>query len=123
MNQRQTRFVAEYLVDGNASAAARRAGYSAKTAASQGHDLLKVPEISERIKKAQDKLVAKVGATVEDCFNVLAGEMKAGERSGDRIKAAEVLLKLQHKVSEKIEHAGSVSIVVRDPYSKDREAP
>ena len=37
MNARQTRFVQEYLIAPNATRAARRSGYSAKTAAVIGH--------------------------------------------------------------------------------------
>lgn len=44
-------FVNEYLKCWNASEAARRAGYSEKTAGSQGYDLLKIPEISAEIQR------------------------------------------------------------------------
>lgn len=49
LNDKQARFAAEYLVDLNATQAAIRAGYSEKTAHAQGHDLLKHPEVAERI--------------------------------------------------------------------------
>ena len=45
-------FVREYCVDQNASAAARRAGYSKKTADRQGHRLLKNAEIAKAVKAA-----------------------------------------------------------------------
>jgi phage terminase small subunit len=51
LNERQKRFCDEYLVDLNATQAAKRAGYSAKTSYSQGHDLLKHPEIKPYIEK------------------------------------------------------------------------
>ena len=44
MNDRQKRFVEEYLVDFNATQAAIRAGYSPKTAYSIGNENLKKPE-------------------------------------------------------------------------------
>ncbi|MFP4598038.1 MAG: terminase small subunit [Persicimonas sp.] len=47
----QRRFVEEYCVDFNASGAARRAGYSEKTAGQQGHRLLKNVEIMGAISK------------------------------------------------------------------------
>lgn len=40
LNPKQRAFVAEYLVDRNATAAAKRAGYSARTAKEQGYRLL-----------------------------------------------------------------------------------
>jgi len=49
LNIKQEAFCSEYLVDLNATQAAIRAGYSKKTAGSQGFDLLKKPEIEARI--------------------------------------------------------------------------
>lgn len=51
LNDKQRRFVDEYLVDLNATQAAIRAGYSPKTAGSQAFDLLKKPEIHEYIEE------------------------------------------------------------------------
>lgn len=72
MNEKQKRFVAEYLIDLNATKAAERAGYSEKTAGSQGHDLLKNPEIAAAIQKAMDKRTAKLEITAERVLNELA---------------------------------------------------
>ncbi len=55
MNDKQRRFVAEYLIDLNATQAAIRAGYSPKTAGSQAFDLLKKPEIAQAVAKATVK--------------------------------------------------------------------
>lgn len=49
LTPKQQRFVAEYTVDFNATAAAGRAGYSKKTAAQQGYNLLQMPEIQAAI--------------------------------------------------------------------------
>lgn len=53
LTPKQQRFVDEYLVDLNASAAARRAGYSARTADRTGHENLKKPEIAAAVAAAQ----------------------------------------------------------------------
>src|SRR4051794_35597617 len=53
LNDRQCRFVAEYLVDLNATQAAVRAGYSARTARTQAADLLTNPNIAAAIAEAQ----------------------------------------------------------------------
>lgn len=45
------RFVDEFMIDRNATQAAIRAGYSAKTAGAAGHRLLKTVEICEEINK------------------------------------------------------------------------
>lgn len=52
LTEKQKRFVAEYLVDLNATQAAIRAGYSAKTADRIGPELLGKTCVSEAIQKA-----------------------------------------------------------------------
>lgn len=54
LNEKQQKFLKEYLLCGNASEAARKAGYSEKTAGSQGDRLLKNVEIASEIKKAHE---------------------------------------------------------------------
>lgn len=53
LTARQQAFVAEYLIDLNATKAAERAGYSKKTAGKQGTQLLAKPSISEAIEEAK----------------------------------------------------------------------
>jgi len=76
VNDRQRRFVEEYLVDLNATQAAIRAGYSVKTAYSQGERLLRNVEVATAIAAAQadrskrtridaDWVLARLGAEVE----------------------------------------------------------
>lgn len=60
LNDKQRRFVDEYLVDLNATKAAERAGYSPKTAGSQGFDLLKKPEIQAAV---SDRMQARARRT------------------------------------------------------------
>lgn len=72
LTPKQRRFVAEYLIDLNATQAAIRAGYSAKTAEQQGHQLLKKTSVSEAILKAQNKTAAKLEITKERIVQELA---------------------------------------------------
>lgn len=72
LNPKQQRFVEEYLIDLNATQAAIRAGYSEKTAYSQGHDLLKKPEIQDAISKGVDNLSKKTEITAERILSQLA---------------------------------------------------
>lgn len=86
LNERQRRFVDEYLIDLNATKAAIRAGYSAKTARQIGQQNLSKLDIQEAIAEAmksrekrtevsQDKVLrelAKIG------FANMADYMKAG---------------------------------------------
>lgn len=56
LTEKQARFVAEYLVDLNATQAAIRAGYSERTAEVIGYENLRKPQISAAIEQAiQDR--------------------------------------------------------------------
>ena len=52
MTVKRHRFVAEYLVDLNATQAAIRAGYAKKGAKDQAYQLMQLPEVAEAIEKA-----------------------------------------------------------------------
>lgn len=65
LNERQEKFVLEYLVDLNATQAAIRAGYSPKTAYSIGQRLLKHVEISRQIAEAREEQATRTGVTAD----------------------------------------------------------
>jgi hypothetical protein len=58
LSDKQERFVHEYLIDHNASAAAQRAGYSAKTRGAQAAELMKHAGVRERIDMEMGELFA-----------------------------------------------------------------
>jgi len=62
---KQARFVAEYLIDLNATRAATRAGYSARTAYSAGQRLLKDVDVAAAIQKAMDKRAVRTEITAD----------------------------------------------------------
>lgn len=72
LTEKQARFVAEYLVDLNATAAAKRANYSDKTAYSQGQRLLKNVEIQEAIQKAVKERSERTEITQDSVLQELA---------------------------------------------------
>lgn len=63
LTDRQKRFVSEYLIDLNATQAAKRAGYSQKTAYSIGQENLKKPEIQSAIQAEMDKRAKRTEIT------------------------------------------------------------
>ena len=63
LNARQERFILEYLKDQNASAAAIRAGYSAKTRGTHAAELMRNPLIQERINLEMGDMYADLGVT------------------------------------------------------------
>lgn len=71
LTPQQARFVEEYLVDLNATQAAIRAGYSARTAYSQGQRLLKHVEVAKAIKAAMDARSERVSVTADDVLREL----------------------------------------------------
>lgn len=62
---RYARFVAEYLIDRNATQAAVRAGYSKKTAYAQGHRLLSYPSVQEMLAQYTAKMEERLALTSE----------------------------------------------------------
>ena len=62
---KQAKFVQEYLIDMNATQAAIRSGYSAKSAHYMGFDTLRNPKVQEALTAARQELSAKSGVTPE----------------------------------------------------------
>lgn len=65
LNEKQKQFVQEYLVDLNATQAAKRAGYSERTAYSQGQRLLKHDEIQRAIQEARKEQMERTDITAD----------------------------------------------------------
>ena len=72
LTPKQKRFVAEYLIDLNATAAAKRAGYSEKTAYSIGLETLKKPEIQNAIQEAMQERQQRTEITQDMVIQELA---------------------------------------------------
>jgi phage terminase small subunit len=71
LTPKQQAFIAEYLTDFNASAAAVRAGYCPKTAPEIGYENLRKPHIIKKIVARRDELAREARADQE---RVLAAE-------------------------------------------------
>ncbi|MFP5521262.1 terminase small subunit [Peptococcus simiae] len=130
VNDRQRLFVDEYLKDLNATQAAIRAGYSEKTARSQGNRLLTKVDIKSAIKKRQEALQDENIATLKDIAEFLSltmkGEMEeevvltlrnqdGSDRVVKRMKQASVRdrIKAAEQLARRLEAAG-VGIEVED---------
>ena len=72
LTARQARFVEEYLVDLNAAAAARRAGYNAKRSEVIGYENLIKPDIRSAIEAAQRERSARTGITADRVVQEIA---------------------------------------------------
>lgn len=138
MNERQKVFVEEYMKDMNATQAAIRAGYSEKTARSQGQRLLTKVDIQNAIRELREKIQSDNIATIKDIEEFLSLSMigkldeevimTVGTGEGfsevikerreislkDRIKAAELLGKRYGIWTEKQELLGSLNVTIVD---------
>lgn len=96
LSLKQQKFCEYYVQSGNATEAAKKAGYSEKTAYSIGTENLKKPEIEKYIKeltrKPQKARIAS-GEEVLAFFTEVMKNKKVGWK--DRIRAAENLAKRQ----------------------------
>jgi len=82
LNEKQRRFVAEYLIDLNATQAAIRAGYSRHTAKSQGQRLLTNVAIAAAVGTKTQKQIEKLDISAD---YVLRGLKEVGERCMTRV--------------------------------------
>ena len=71
LTAKQERFCEEYLVDLNATQAAIRAGYSADSAKSIGHENLTKPDLQERVAEMMAERSRRCNFTSDDLFNEL----------------------------------------------------
>lgn len=100
LTDKQRKFVNEYLVDLNATQAAIRAGYSEKTAYSQGQRLLKNVEIQEHLQKRQADL-QNDAVTPEKVIEELA-KIGFSKSTDFAINGAPIIDGAEHKTSSKL---------------------
>lgn len=115
MTPKQEAFVAEYLIDLNATQAAIRAGYSEATAYSSGQRLLKDVEVAKHLATAKAERAIECGI---DAAWVLreAVDLYQACRAADKLSEAATALKLTgthvdiQAFKERIDHSGTVTL-------------
>ena len=97
MNDRQQRFVDAYLIDPNATQAAITAGYSEKTARSQGQRLLTNADVAAALDKAKQKRAERTQITADAVLERLwleaHGQDVPDHSQSGRVKALDLLAK------------------------------
>ena len=101
LNHKQKQFYKEWLIDANATQAAIRAGYSKKTAYSQGQRLLKNVEgqeyLAELMAKKESELIASQDEVLKYLTSVMRGKSQSTEivveGIGDGCSEARTVLK------------------------------
>ena len=116
LNPRQQMFVKEYLIDLNATAAYKRAGYAAKGNAAEvaAARLLRHVQVAEAIQAGMDARSAKTGLTAEYVLESIQRIAESAEAADDRaaaLKGHELLGKHLRLFTDKIEHSGKVEHV------------
>ena len=101
LTPKQKAFSDYYIECGNASEAARRAGYSKKTAEKIGSENLQKPEISAYIQERMTQQDAARVASADEVLRIYSSVMRGQEKDAfgldpslaDRLKAADSLMK------------------------------
>lgn len=132
MNARQKRFCDEYLIDCNATQAAIRAGYSAKTAKQIGRENLTKPYlkayIDEQLEILHNEKIATADEVLQYLTSIMRGEHKEqtlkfiGEgvqkitnidvSAKERLKAAELIGKRYGIFKDNVDVGGSIPVVI-----------
>lgn len=121
LTEKQKAFADAYIECGNQTEAARRAGYSSKTAYSIGNENLKKPEVSAYIKERMAELEAQRVASADEVMrffsSVMRGEVK--DQFGldaslqDRLNAGKELMKRYASIEPKAEKSrGAVEAII-----------
>ncbi|WP_437137467.1 terminase small subunit [Bacillus safensis] len=134
LTEKQKRFADYYIELGNATEAARKAGYSSKTAKSIGQENLTKPDIKSYIKERMDEKDAERIASQDEILEFLTAVMR-GEKTEqipvglgegaqrledkdpylkDRVKAAELLGKRHSMWTDKVDMVGNVGVRIVD---------
>jgi phage terminase small subunit len=94
MNTKEVRFVAEYLIDGNGTQAAIRAGYSKRSATQLAYRLLRKDHVTKAIAVGRARLAVKAEVTakgvIHDVQRVFELALEAGQFSA-ALKAQDLL--------------------------------
>ena len=140
LTHKQQIFVREYQTDFNATRAALAAGYSEKTADSQGSRLLKNVKVATEIAKSTlkraekleisaDYVLGTIKNTIERCAQEFPVRDKEGNETGEYqfepnsvLKGCELLGKHLKLFTEKVEHSGQVEHVDLSALSSEQLA-
>lgn len=133
---KQKKFADEYIIRGNATQAAIKAGYSKKTARFTGAENLTKPNIKsyidERMKKLEEEAIADQTEVLKYLTRVLRDEereevlvnvgnfeqeiqsMKVSTK--DKIRAAELLGKRYGSWTDKVDLSSDLTLIFEDDY-------
>lgn len=129
LNQRQARFVQEYMKTNNITQSAIKAGYSQRTAHVQGCNLLKNIKIVNYIDAINERLESEKIADIQEVMEYLTSVMRGEKKDqfdidaslSDRTRAAGELAKRLDVRAKSIQVECAVNIIDDIPDSEDIE--
>lgn len=143
LTEKQKRFIDYYVILGNATEAAKKAGYSKNSAKQIGNENLTKLDyfIQKRLEELEDKRIAKADEVLKHLTSMMRGEIDeevvVTENTGDyeskariikkqvsakeRIKAAELLGKRYSLFTDKVDIEGDVGVQIIDDISSDED--
>ena len=126
LTQKQQRFVDEYIISGNATRAAIKAGYSKRSAQQTGAENLLKPVIKAELDRRNAEIKSAKTADMQEVMEYLASVMRGEQTESvatakgiydnvpvsakDRIKAAELIGKRHGAWTDKKEINGNMNI-------------
>lgn len=103
LTPKQRKFAKGYVKTGNATKAAKDAGYSPRTAYSIGSENLTKPEIVSFIDELAAEAETVKGLRIEDIAAMTLREARTADHAGARVRAQELLLKWKGAFVDRIE--------------------
>ncbi len=125
LSDKQRAFCEHYAACLNATEAARRAGYSAKTARSIGAENLTKPDIQKYIAELTKPKRERRIATIDEALQYLSDTMRnAEELTRERTKAAQLLIEVLSEGSANESDDGIKVVIERKviDLSKDKQS-
>ncbi len=115
LSPRQEKFCLEYAANGNASKAYKIAGFqttSPLSSAAAANRLLKQPNVAARLKEIAEEIKSNKIADVIECQEVLTAILRdESNETADRIKACQLLLKVQGAFTTKLEFSTTPVVI------------
>ena len=119
LNKRQIAFIQEYMKTNNITQSAIKAGYSPKTAAVQGCNLLKNIKVQNYIDAINERLESANIATIEEVMEYLTSVMRGEQKDQydmevsiqDRTRAAGELARRLDVKARNVHIEGAVTII------------
>ena len=101
LTQKQQRFLDEYIISGNATQAAIKAGYSKKTARFVGAENLTKPNIKVELEKRNDEIKSQKTMDMQEVMERLAA-IARGETVEQQVTNKGTVVEVEPKTSDQI---------------------